>query len=171
MEINFKKSDYPKYHVTEEGEVWSRKIWGHCEGFSTKSRLLKPNIDSKGRPQVSLINHKGIKKWFKISRLVALIYIPNPLNKPCVCHKDNNPLNNHCANLYWGTHKENMEQAAKDNRMPKGELHSCSKISNINRSKICSLYAQGNYTYLKLGVMFNLSQRQIGRIIKTWRTD
>ena len=27
-------------------------------------------------------------------RLVALAYIPNPNNKPCVCHKDNNPLNN-----------------------------------------------------------------------------
>lgn len=42
-----------------------------------------------------------------------MVYIPNPYNKPCVCHKDNDKSNNHYKNLYWGTHKENMEQKPK----------------------------------------------------------
>ena len=29
------------------------------------------------------------------SRLVALTWVPNPDNKNCVCHIDNNPTNNH----------------------------------------------------------------------------
>lgn len=48
--------------------------------------------------------------------LVALAWIPNPENKPYVCHKDNNPLNNHYKNLYWGTPKENAQQCIRDGR-------------------------------------------------------
>jgi hypothetical protein len=43
-------------------------------------------------------------------------YIPNPLNKPFVCHKDNNPKNNFYKNLYWGTQSENIQQCVKDGR-------------------------------------------------------
>ena len=48
--------------------------------------------------------------------MVAEAYIPNPDNKPCVCHKDNNPLNNRVSNLYWGTYSENMQQCIRDGR-------------------------------------------------------
>lgn len=51
--------------------------------------------------------------------------IPNPENKPCVCHKDNNPLNNDVDNLYWGTVQENISQKVRDGRAKKG-----SKFSN-----------------------------------------
>ena len=49
-----------------------------------------------------------------VSRLVAITFLPNPENKPCVCHKDNNPLNNQVSNLYWGTYKENTQQMIFD---------------------------------------------------------
>lgn len=47
---------------------------------------------------------------------MATVYIPNPDNKPQVCHKDNNPLNNNVGNLYWGTREDNMRQCISDNR-------------------------------------------------------
>lgn len=49
-----------------------------------------------------------------IHRLVALTYIPNPHNYPCVRHLDNNKLNNHVSNLEWCTYKTNAQQMHDD---------------------------------------------------------
>jgi hypothetical protein len=44
---------------------------------------------------------------YRINRLVAKAFIPNPENKPIVHHKDHNKLNNHYSNLEWATPQEN----------------------------------------------------------------
>jgi hypothetical protein len=44
---------------------------------------------------------------YRINRLVAQAFIPNPENKPIVHHKDHNKLNNHYSNLEWATPQEN----------------------------------------------------------------
>lgn len=46
-------------------------------------------------------------KDYRINRLVAQAFIPNPENKPLVHHKDHNKLNNHFSNLEWATPQEN----------------------------------------------------------------
>ena len=46
-------------------------------------------------------------KDYKIHRLVAQAFLPNPEEKPIVHHKDHNKLNNHYSNLEWATAKEN----------------------------------------------------------------
>lgn len=44
----------------------------------------------------------------RLHRIVALLFIPNPYNKPCVDHIDNNKHNNNIDNLRWVTYHENM---------------------------------------------------------------
>ena len=63
-------------------------------------------------------NNKRVKVYRY--RLVAMAWIPNPDNKPEVCHIDNNSVHDYYKNLYWGTHKENMEQMVRDGRTRKG---------------------------------------------------
>ena len=54
-----------------------------------------------------------VGKKISISRSVAIAFIPNPENKPLVCHKDetltNWALYNWLDNLFWGTHSDNAK--------------------------------------------------------------
>ena len=82
-----------KYQVSNYGNVKSLNY--HRTG---KERLLKPTLQKKGYLYVSLC--KPLKK-FKIHRLVAETFIPNPDNLPQVNHKDEDKTNNYVGNLEW----------------------------------------------------------------------
>jgi hypothetical protein len=50
-------------------------------------------------------------KWFKVHRLVAEAFIPNPDDLPVVNHEDFNTFNNHAYNLKWMTHQDNVNHS------------------------------------------------------------
>jgi len=52
-----------------------------------------------------------IKKAYLIHRLVAIHFIPNPLNLPEINHIDGNKINNRPNNLEWVNKSENMKHA------------------------------------------------------------
>ena len=66
-----------------------------------RGNIIKPKL-KKGYYQVGL-RKNNIRKWYAVHRLVALTFIPNPNNLPCVNHKDENKLNNNINNLEWCT--------------------------------------------------------------------
>ena len=71
------------------------------------SKIITPHINNKGYFYVGLYKNKKQTKKL-VHRLVAIAFIPNPDNLPCINHKDCNPQNNCVDNLEWVTHQQNM---------------------------------------------------------------
>lgn len=66
-----------------------------------KCRILKLT-STKGRYlKVSLRNQAGSSTTYRVHRLVALAFIPNPEGKPQVDHIDGDKYNNNASNLRW----------------------------------------------------------------------
>lgn len=153
-------SDFPGYYVTVDGKVYSRKNNRH--GYLKDYHLLKTKYTKHdGRPYVTLRNPKlGIRRLAKVHRLVALAYIPNPENKPCVCHKDNNPLNNHVDNLYLGTQAENMSQMRLDKRDYR-------KVSIRAHRRVIRLKSLG-WSSSRIGKRFKVNRTRINRILNKY---
>lgn len=91
---------FEEYLITTCGKVWSLR----------SKKFLKNQTDRYGYVYVHLQNKEHSKKY-KIHRLVALAYIPNPLNKPQVNHEDGKKVNNFPYNLSWSTNSENIKHA------------------------------------------------------------
>ena len=90
---------YEFYKITDQGDV-----------FNTRTNK-KLRFDKSGSyDRVTLCNN-GKCNRFLLHRLVAESFLPNPLNKPQVNHKDFNKRNNSKDNLEWVTAKENAQHA------------------------------------------------------------
>ena len=70
-------------------------------------KILKPRLGRHGYYRLNLRLNKK-QKTVEIHRLVAMAFIPNPDNKSCVDHINNNTLDNNVNNLRWATAKENQ---------------------------------------------------------------
>lgn len=94
------KKDYEGlYQTSNLGRVKSFKFG--------KERILKPGTDKNGYLLVNLCKN-GKVKTFKVHRLVAEAFLPNPDNLPEVNHKDENKQNNVVSNLEWCDRKYNI---------------------------------------------------------------
>ena len=71
-----------------------------------KGKILTANLESTGYKRVQLCKD-GIHKLERIHRLVAMAFIPNIENKPCIDHINTDRSDNRVENLRWVTHEEN----------------------------------------------------------------
>ena len=99
-------------------EIW--KNINNFEGYQVSNfgriknirnlTILKPAMTYNGY-EIVCLSKKSKTKKFRVNRLVAEAFIPNPSNYPIVNHKDGNKLNNNVNNLEWCTHSYNLIEA------------------------------------------------------------
>ena len=127
------------YYITEDGKIISYGNYGQ-PGLG-KRKVLKQYIKTNNYLNVALMNNQHKVKYFRVNRLVAMAFIPNPLNKEYVNHIDENRQNNIVKNLEWVTPKEN-------------NMHSLTKLMYVYNLK-GELVKTYNYTGECVGDGFN----------------
>jgi hypothetical protein len=118
------------YQVSNKGHVYSLggRIMGRLNNrYKNKPRILKTWLRN-GYEHVHLRKDKNLYTY-KVHRLVAQAFIPNPLNLPFVNHKDENKTNNIVyvnndnsidfdkSNLEWCTAKYNLNYGTHNQKM------------------------------------------------------
>lgn len=111
----------PYYMIDECGNVYSVR--------NGKPVKLKYDADKDSYYRISLQTIDGKRKSFRINRLVALTFIPNPNDYPVVNHIDGNKQNNYVGNLEWATISYNTLEGYKLR-----DYHYKKRIKSINIS-------------------------------------
>lgn len=124
--------------------------------FSKRSkRLLKQTKSTTGYWTFST-SINGIDRCFRVHRLVAEAFIPNPEGKPFVNHIDGCKTNNMLSNLEWVTASENNIHAwATGLRKPSQRKLTDDQVREIRAS---------TKTNMELASIYGLSHVNIWRI-------
>lgn len=96
------------YEISNLGRVKSLRWNGRGEEVGYGNLCEKIGYMRKGLFYTDKSGNKKNKTYF-VHRLVAIMFIPNPNNKPQVDHIDTNKINNRVNNLRWVTCEENMD--------------------------------------------------------------
>ena len=129
---------------------------GNVKSLIGKGRVLKP-LKHNGY-LVAQLSKNGSHKRHKTHRLVALTFIPNPLNKSEVNHINGNKTDNRLENLEWVTHRENtihafdmgLNKAQKVIDTKTGKIYnsisSASKEFNVNYATLIGIISKNEPT-------------------------
>ena len=140
------------YQVSDKGRVKSVKFG--------KEKILKPGRDKDGYLLV-ILSKNGERNTYRVHRLVAQAFLPNPNDLPQINHKDEVKTNNSVQNIEWCDQKYNHNYGTINQRI----AEKCSKpvlqftksgefikeyksVMDVQRNLG---YAQSNISYCCLG--------------------
>lgn len=135
-----------KYIITSSG-----KVYNNFTGVEMKQK------NTLGYKAVALRIYNGEKSQqllYKIHRLVAKYFIPNPKKLDIVNHKDGNKENNDVSNLEWCTNKENTIHAYRT------QLNK-TDINLSNGQCIIDLIENFGYNYADVAELLHIKRQKV----------
>jgi len=117
--------NFPDYFINKNGDVLSKR---NCK----TGRLMKPTMKKNGYYEICLVNKEKKRKHMLFHRLLALTFIPNDNNLPCVDHIDRCKTNNSISNLRWVTHITNSQNVTRHKDNKTGHKNICFTVDKRN---------------------------------------
>ncbi len=142
---------FANYQISSYGRIYNKKT----------KYFKKLTINKKG--YITTILQDGyINKGYRVHRLVAKAFIPNPENKLYVNHINGIKNDNRKENLNWSTNSENS-QHAYNTGLTTTKTGIYNKNSKLTEKQVLEIYhAEGSHE--KIGKHFNISRRTVGDI-------
>jgi hypothetical protein len=162
------------YQVSNLGRIKSfARTWICGDRNSKKNKpetISKLHHNKQKYLQVWLCKN-GEPKNFRVHRLVAQAFIPNPQNKKTINHINGVKDDNRVENLEWLTIQENLNHALINNLrvFAKGEKHGNSVLTKEKVLEIRKM--QGSFTKMDIAKKFNVSHKTIRAVLNrsTWQ--
>ena len=160
------------YMVSNIGFVRSldRYVEYICRGKLTtrlhKGKIRKLKLGDDGYYCLDLYDKNCVEHWYRVNRLVAQAFIPNPENKPFVNHIDGVKTNNHVDNLEWSTELENTKHAIEIGLIKYvGSDNPNSSYTDVDVMYIRDLYSMG-WTQKQIADWYKTDPPHIRHIVK-----
>lgn len=128
------------YEVSNLGRIKSlgKKLYNinkNAYNFYQYECIISPSTN-KGYLQVNL-SKNGISKCFKVHRLVAIAFIPNPKKYPQINHKNEIRNDNRVENLEWCDCKYNNNYGKRNIKISKKVAQYTKEGLFVNEFKSC----------------------------------
>ena len=158
------------YQVSNFGRVRSLpQIIKHSTYFEKYNGCIR-STKLYGKYLQLCLSVNGKRKDVLIHRLVAIAFIPNPLNKPQINHIDGVKANNYATNLEWVTPSENIKHSftvlnRKGNNLGKTGIKAiCNK--RVNQYSKNNEFISSYYSLKKAGASTNTNSTSICKALK-----
>lgn len=97
------------YQVNELGQIRTLKDSPTCKAGT----VLKSQTNHKNGYVYQMLYKDGKQKLFRLHRLVAIAFLPNPYNYKQINHINGDKTDNRVENLEWCSQEQNMLHAYK----------------------------------------------------------
>ena len=130
---------YENYEISNKGRVRSNP-----NKTRSSVRILKQG-NVNGYKNVSLCKD-GKLKSFVVHRLVAIAFLDNPYNYPCINHKSEEKDNNDVTNLEWCTYDYNNNFGNRNKKISKSNIDNgvYQRIADKYSKKVAQIDLEGN---------------------------
>ena len=106
--------------------------------------------------KIAHLRLNSISSGKKVNKLVAQAFIPNPINKRCIDHINNNRQNNNIHNLRWATNQEN--QMNQQSSLSKASSTGVKGVSYQKRNKKWKAHIGYSNSKIYIGYFDNLQE-------------
>lgn len=136
------------YQVSNLGRVKALpKLVGRGKRYHASEKFIKLQKTQNGY-MIATLSRDGNKNRFLVHRLVAIVFIDNPLDLPFINHKNEIKTDNRVENLEWCTAKYNSNYGARNQKISAAKVgHEVSKetrekLSKMNKGELHPMFGK-----------------------------